>query len=86
MTRLVTRIKKGLYNSKLNWKISRFSFCSYWCISISAFSYLVNNSKGIMGSTIGLIIGAIIARIRKYKSIIKEKEKKHSEIVFLAKN
>ena len=39
-------------------------------ISISTFASQVNISKGIMTSTIGLNICAIIARIKKYKSII----------------
>ena len=44
-------------------------------ISISAFASLIDISKGIMSSTIGLNICAITARIKKYKSIIREKEK-----------
>ena len=44
-------------------------------ISISAFAFLDNISKGIMNSTIGLNICAIFARIKKHKSIIKKKEK-----------
>ena len=44
-------------------------------ISISAFASLVDISNGIMSSTIGLSICAIIARIYKYKSIIKKKKK-----------
>ena len=38
-----------------------------------------------MSSTIGLNIRAIIARIKKYKSKIKGKKKKHDEIVLFAK-
>ena len=52
------------------------------CIFISTFASLVNISKRIMSYTIGLNIYAIIARIKKYKSIIK---KKHDEIALLAK-
>ena len=56
------------------------------CISISAFVSFVDISKGIMSSTIGLNICAIIARIKKYKSrIIKKKKKKHDEIALLRK-
>ena len=55
------------------------------CISFSAFASLVNIRAGIMSSTIGLNICAIIARIKKYKSIIKKKEKKHDKIVLLGK-
>ena len=59
----------------------------YVCISISAFASLVNIYKGIISSTIGLNIREIIARIKKYKSTIKEKKKKHDEIgkILLAK-
>ena len=55
------------------------------CISISAFPSLINISKGIMSYKIGLNICAIIARIKKYKSIIRKKKKKHYKIVLLAK-
>ena len=55
------------------------------CIYIFAFASLVNFSKGIMSSTIGLNICAIIARIKKYKSIINQKKKKHHEIALLTK-
>ena len=50
------------------------------CVSISVFATLVNFSTGIMSSTIGLNICAIIARIKKYKSIIKKKKKKRDKI------
>ena len=40
---------------------------------------------GITSSAIGLKISAIIAGIKKYKSIIKKKKKKHDEIILLAK-
>ena len=55
------------------------------CISISAFASLINISTEIMSSAIGLNICAIIARIKKYKSIIKKKKKKHDKIALLAK-
>ena len=48
------------------------------CISISAFASLINIFKGIMSPATGASIGAIIARIQKYKSIIKKKKKKHN--------
>ena len=50
-----------------------------------SFVCLVDISKGIMSSTIGLNICAIFASIKKYKSIIKEKKKKHDEIALLVK-
>ena len=55
------------------------------CIFISAFPSLIDISKGIMSYKIGLNICAIIARIKKYKSIIRKKKKKHYKIVLLAK-
>ena len=55
------------------------------CVSISTFASLVDIFKGIMSSTIGLNICAIIARIKKYKSIIKKMKKKHDEMGLLAK-
>ena len=46
------------------------------CISVSAFACLVGIPKGITSSAKGLQICAITAGIKKYKSIIKKKEKK----------
>ena len=46
------------------------------CFSISAFSSLVGIPVGITSSAIGLKICAITEGIKKYKSIIKKKEKK----------
>ena len=53
--------------------------------SISTFASLVSIPIGIASSTIGLTICAITLAIRKYKSIIKKKRKKHHKIVLLAK-
>ena len=39
-----------------------------------------------MSYTMELNISAIIARIKKYKSIIKKKKKQHDEIALLAKS
>ena len=47
-------------------------------VSISDFASLVAIPKGIAKSAIGL-------KIKKYKSIIKEKKKRHDKIVLLAK-
>ena len=55
------------------------------CISISAFASLLGIPVGITSSAIGLKICAIAAGIKKYKSLIKKKKKKHDNIVFLAK-
>ena len=56
------------------------------CISISALASLIAIPIGITSYAIGLKICAITAGIKKYKSIIKNKKKKHDEIVLLAKS
>ena len=55
------------------------------CASISTFVSLVGIPIGITGSAIGLNIFTVTAGNKKYKSIIKEKKKKHDEIVLLEK-
>ena len=52
------------------------------CISISAFSSLAGIP--ITSSAIGLKICTITTGIKKYKSTIKKKKKKHDKIVLLA--
>ena len=56
------------------------------CISISALASLIAIPIGITSYVIGLKICAITAGIKKCKSIIKNKKKKHDEIVLLAKS
>ena len=56
------------------------------CISISTFASLLGIPIGIGSSTIELKICVITAGIKKYKSIIKKKKKKHDKIVLLAKS
>ena len=56
------------------------------CVSISAFFSLVGIPVGITSSGIGLKICAITGRIKKYKSIIKKKKKKHDKIVLLVRS
>ena len=56
------------------------------CILISAFASLLGIPVGITSSAIGLKIFAIVAGIKKYKSITKEKKKKHDKIVLLEKS
>ena len=56
------------------------------CVSISAFSSLVCVLVGIMGFAVGIKNLAITAGIKKYKSIIKKKKKKHDKIVLLGKD
>ena len=55
-------------------------------ISISAFTSLIAIPIGTASSAIGLKICALTAEIKKYKSIIKKKKKKHEKTVFLAKS
>ena len=56
------------------------------CISSSDFASLLGTPIGITSSAIGLKIWAMAAGIKKYKSIIKKKKKKHDKIVLLAKS
>ena len=56
------------------------------CVSISTFASLVGILIGIESSAIGLKICLITIRIKKYKSIIKTKRKKHDQIVLLAES
>ena len=55
-------------------------------VSISAFSSLVGIPVGITSSAIELKICALTAEIKKYRSIIKKKWKKHNKMVLLAKS
>ena len=55
-------------------------------VLISAFTSLVAVSVGIRSSPVKLKIYAITTGIKKYKSIIKKKKKKHNEIVLLGKS
>ena len=56
------------------------------CISISAFASLICIPVGITSSAVGINICAITAGIKKYKSIIKKKKKKHDKIVLSGKD
>ena len=56
------------------------------CISTSPFASLLGIPIGITSSVIGLKICAIAAGVKKCKSIIKKKKKKHDKIVLLAKS
>ena len=55
------------------------------CISFSVYASLVDISKRIIHSTLGLTACALLASIKEYKSKFREKKKKHSEIALLAK-
>ena len=55
------------------------------CGSIPGFASLVGIPIGVASFRIGLKICLITAGIKKYKSIIEKKRKKHDKIVFLVK-
>ena len=55
------------------------------CISISAFASLDAILVGITSSAVGIKVLAVTAGIKKYKSAIKKKKKKHDKIVLLGK-
>ena len=55
------------------------------CVYISAFASSARIPIGIMSSAIGLKISVITVGIKKYKSIIKKKKKKHDKTLSLAK-
>ena len=70
-------------------KTCKYSSCiKHWLIlaSIYAFASLVAISVGIKSSAVGIKSFAITAGIKKYKSVLKKKKKKHDEIVLLAKS
>ena len=56
------------------------------CVSTSALASLIGISIGITSSAIGLKIWAVTSGIKKYKSIINKKKKKHDKIVLLARS
>ena len=55
------------------------------CVSISYYASLVGIPVRITSSAIGLKNCVITAGIKKYKSIIKKKMKKHDKIILLGK-
>ena len=55
------------------------------CFSIFTFTSLVVIPVGITSSAVEKKIYATITRIKKHKSIIKNKKKKHDKIVFFGK-
>ena len=67
---------------KLFWTLVYSSFNSCWLYSISEFPSLVATPVGITSST----ICAITVGIKKCKSIIKKKKKKHDKTVLLGKD
>ena len=53
---------------------------------MSVFASLFCVPVGVTSTAVGIKICAIIVRIKKYKSIIKRKKKKHDEMVLLWKD
>ena len=88
---LLDEIKRNDLMSEKNKKIRRYlnygenllilSSIITGCVSISAFALLICIPVGITSSAVGIKICAITAGIKKYKSIIKKKEKKHDSSV-----
>ena len=56
------------------------------CVIISAFASLIGVPVGIAGSAVGIRISAITAGIKKYKSVIKKKNKKARSYSVISKN
>ena len=75
-----------MYNSKLCWTLSYFSFYDYWINFNFCFVSLISIPIGITSYAVGLKICAVTVGIKNYKSIIKIKKKKHDKIVLLAKS
>ena len=55
-------------------------------VSVSSFASLVCVFVGITSSAVGIKIYALTVGIKKHKSIIKKKKKKHDKIVLLVKD
>ena len=55
-------------------------------MSISAFASLVGILVGFTSSAVGLKMCALFTGIKKHKSVIMKKRKKHDQIVLLAKS
>ena len=53
------------------------------CMAVSAFAFLLGIAIGITSSGIRLKTFAVTAGIKKYKSLIKKKKKKHDKIILL---
>ena len=56
------------------------------CVSVSAFSSLVDIPVGITSSAVGIDICAITAGIKNYKSMTTKKKKKHDKIALFVKD
>ena len=63
-----------------------FSSTDAGCVSISAFALLFCVPVRIMSSAVEINNFSITTRIKKYKSLIKKKKKKHNKVVFEGKD
>ena len=77
MKKEIISLKK---QSKLNWWVES---TITGCILISAFASLIGTAVGITSSATGLKFCATTADIKKYKSMIKKKKKRHDKIVLI---
>ena len=75
------KTQKGLCNSKLYWALFYFRFYNNWMCFYFCFDFLAGIPMGISSSLIGLRSCVITAVIKKDKSIIKKKNRKHDKIV-----
>ena len=71
---------------KLCSTLAYFSFNSYWLRLSFSFASLVCVPVGITSFTVRIKICAITAGIKKFKSAIKKKKKKHDKTVFQFNN
>ena len=91
---LIEEINRNELMSRKHKKVCRvFNYIDYLLIvtstiigwvSISAFASLVGIPIGITSYAIALKVCVITAGLKKYKSIIKKKKKKHDKTVLLA--
>ena len=65
---------------------SFFGFCSHGCVLIFDFYSLVSIPIGITSSAVEIKIWKITSRVKKYKSLIKKKLKKHDKTESLSNN
>ena len=82
---LIEKIKWNEMMSNKHKKVCTTLTYRFYNCWISAFASLVGILIWIRSSAIGLKICAITAGIKKYKSIIKKKKRKHDKMVLLAK-
>ena len=66
--------------------IAHSKFNNYWLHLSDCIYFITCYFFGITSSAVGTNIFAITAGIKKYKSTIKKKKKKHDKIVFLGKD